>query len=617
MRACPSSVWILVLGLAVLAASARSADAPKRLLANDPQVKALLGRMSLEEKIGQMTQAEQHQLVEEGDIETYFLGSLLSGGDSDPKTNGLQDWTDLYDRFQARAVKTRLGIPILYGVDAVHGHSNVEGGVLFPHNIGLGAARDAALVEQIGRVTAKEVRATGIQWTFAPCVTVARDERWGRTYEGFSEDPKLVAELGAAAVRGLQGADLKEPQRVLACAKHFAGDGGTLFGTGMTSAEAPGGRFPLDRGDVRLSEAELKQLHMQGYVTAIQAGVGSIMPSYSSWNGEKCSGSRRLLTEILKGELGFEGFLISDYDAIDELPGDYRADIKQSINAGMDMVMVPKRYREFYATLKDLVEKGEVPLSRIDDAVTRILRTKAALGLLDAGRSPLADRALHASFGSAEHRALARRAVRQSLVLLKNDKRTLPLSKAAKRIHVSGKSADDLGNQCGGWTITWQGKSGTPTTGTTVLAALRGAAGTGTQVSHSKDGRGAEGADVVVVVVGEEPYAEFKGDRPDLALSKEDMEAIARVKKARIPVVVVLISGRPMILGEALTMADAFVAAWLPGTEGQGVADVLYGDHKPTGKLPHSWPRSMEQVPVNQGDARYDPLFAYGFGLSY
>ena len=616
MRTCPSS-WTLVLGLAALATTAWSADAPKRLSAYDSQVKALLGRMSLEEKIGQMTQAEQHQLAAESDIETYFLGSLLSGGDSDPKTNSLQDWTELYDRFQSRAVKTRLGIPILYGVDAVHGHSNVEGAVLFPHNIGLGATRDPALVEEIGRVTAKEVRATGIHWTFAPCVTVARDERWGRTYEGFSEDPKLVAELGAAAVRGLQGADLKEPQRVLACAKHFAGDGGTLWGTGMSSAEAPGGRFPLDRGDVKLSEAELKQLHMQGYVTAIQAGVGSIMPSYNSWNGEKCSGSRRLLTEILKGELGFEGFLISDYDAIDELPGDYRADIKQSINAGMDMVMVPKKYREFYATLKDLVDKGEVPMSRIDDAVTRILRAKAALGLLDLGRSPLADRTLHASFGSAEHRALARRAVRQSLVLLKNDKRALPLSKGAKRIHVAGKSADDLGNQCGGWTITWQGKSGAPTTGTTVLAAIRSAAGAGIEISHSKDGSGAEGAAVGVVVVGEEPYAEFKGDRTDLALAKEDLEAIARVKKAGIPVVVVLISGRPMILGEALTMADALVAAWLPGTEGQGVADVLFGDHKPSGKLPHSWPRSMVQIPVNTGDASYDPLFAYGFGLTY
>jgi beta-glucosidase len=523
----------------------------------------------------------------------------------------------MYDRYQRRALATRLRIPLLYGVDAVHGHNNVLGAVIFPHNIGLGATRDLDLVEEIGRVTAKEVRATGIPWTFAPCLAVPRDERWGRTYEGFGEDPKLVAVLGAAAVRGLQGTELKDGQRVLACAKHFAGDGGTAWGTGMASADAPGGRYPLDRGDVRLSEAELRRLHVEGYVSAIRAGVGSIMPSYNSWNGEKCSGSRRLLSEILKGELGFEGFLISDYDALDELPGDYRSQIKQSINAGMDMVMVPRRYREFYATLLDLVRKNEVPLSRIDDAVTRILRAKAALGLLDSGRSPLADRRLQASFGSAAHRALARRAVRGSLVLLKNEHRTLPLSRGAKRIHVAGKSAHDLGNQCGGWTITWQGASGAPTTGTTVLEGLRAAAGKGTQVSYSRDGSGAAGADAAVVVLGETPYAEFKGDRADLSLDAEDLETIARVKKAGTPIVLVLISGRPLILGEALARADALVAAWLPGTEGQGVADVLFGDYAPTGKLPLSWPRSMSQIPINAGDPVYDPLFPYGFGLGY
>ena len=603
---------MLVAGVASPGAPARG----RRLSANNAAVKALLERMTLDEKIGQMTQAEQHQLVEEKDVEAYFLGSLLSGGDSDPKTNSLLDWTDMVDRYQSRALATRLRIPLLYGVDAVHGHNNVEGAVLFPHNIGLGATRDPKLVEEVSRITAEEVRATGIQWTFAPCVAVARDERWGRTYESFSEDPALVGVLGAAATRGLQGEDLADPLRVLACAKHFAGDGGTGSGTGMAEAGAPGGRYPLDRGDVRLSEAELKRIHMQGYVQAIGAGVASIMPSYSSWNGEKCSGSRRLLTEILKGELGFEGFLISDYDAIDELPGDYRSDVKQAINAGMDMVMVPAKYRQFFTTLKGLVEAGEVPMSRIDDAVSRILRVKFALGLFDAGRSPLADRKLHARFGSPEHRAVARRAVRESLVLLKNDRRALPLPKAAKRIHVAGKNADDLGSQCGGWTITWQGKSGTPTTGTTVLAALRKAAGERT-ISYSRDGSGASGADVGVVVVGETPYAEFKGDREDLALAKEDLEAIASVKRAGIPVVVVVISGRPLILGEALGMADAVVAAWLPGVEGEGVADVLLGDYAPTGKLPFTWPRAMAQIPINVGDASYDPLFPYGFGLTY
>jgi beta-glucosidase len=610
-----------------VALAAAAADAPiRRLSSYDPEVKALLARMSLAEKIGQMTQAEQDKLVDLNDLETYSLGSLLSGGDSDPKTNSLQDWTDMYDRYQARAIKTRLGIPILYGVDAVHGHNNVEGAVVFPHNIGLGATRDAKLVEQIGRVTANEVRATGIQWTFAPCVAVVRDERWGRTYESFSEDPKLVAELGAAAVRGLQGSDLAEPTRVLACAKHYIGDGGTVWGTGRPDPGAPGGRYPLDQGDVRLSEAELKELHAQGYITAIAAGAASIMPSYNSWNGEKCSGSKRLLTEILKGELGFEGFLISDYNAIDALPGDYRSQIKQSINAGMDMMMVPAKYREFYTTLKELAEKGDVPIARIDDAVTRILRAKAALGLLDAKRPQLADRKLHASFGSPEHRAVARQAVRESLVLLKNQKHVLPLATTAKRIHVAGRNADDLGNQCGGWTITWQGKktsarygsvAGGPTRGTTILAAIRGAAGKATKVTYSEDGAGAAGADVGVVVVGETPYAEFFGDRADLSLAKEDLDAISSVKKAGIPVVVVLVSGRPMILGDALENADALVAAWLPGSEGEGVADVLFGAGKPTGKLPFTWPRSMAQIPINVGDQAYDPLFPYGFGLTY
>jgi beta-glucosidase len=606
-------------------APARAQRAPEglrpgagKLTAHDKEVKALLAKMTLDEKIGQMTQAEQHQLEDVADIDAYHLGSLLSGGNSDPKTNSLADWTDLYDGFQARALKTRLGIPILYGVDAVHGHNNVLGAVIFPHNIGLGATRDPKLVEEISRITAREVRATGIHWSFAPCVAVARDERWGRTYESFGEDPGLVAKLGAAAVRGLQGSDLKDPERVLACAKHFAGDGGTVWGTGMQSGDAPGGRFPLDRGDTRLTEAELSRLHLQGYLTALEAGVGSIMPSYNMWNGERASGSKRLLTDILKTQLGFEGFLISDYDAIDEIPGDYRADIKQSINAGMDMVMVPKKYREFFKTLKSLVEAGEVPVARIDDAVTRILRAKFALGLFEPGRSHLADRSLQKSFGSPEHREVARRAVRQSLVLLKNQKSALPLAKTARRIHVAGKSADDIGNQTGGWTITWQGKSGPTTTGTTVLAGLRAAAGQGTEVTFSQDGSGAAGADVAVVVVGEKPYAEFFGDRPDLALDTEDQAAISAVHKAGIPMVVVLISGRPMILGPALEQADALVAAWLPGSEGQGVADVLFGGgHTFTGKLPFTWPRSTDQLPINVGDQKYDPLFPYGFGLTY
>ena len=595
--------------------AAAPSTARKAFSAYDAEAKALLATMTLEEKVGQMTQAEQEKLTDVKDIQTYFLGSLLSGGSSDPKAgNSLQAWTEMYDGYQKLALQTRLKIPILYGVDAVHGHNNVLGAVVFPHNIGLGATRDPKLVEEIARLTAEEVRATGIQWAFAPCVAVARDERWGRTYESFSEDPSLVAELGTAAVRGLQGTDLKDPLRVLACAKHYVGDGGTSWNSAPHLA-AQGAR--LDQGDTRLSEAELRRIHLAGYPAAIAAGVGSIMPSYNSWNGEKASGSKRLLTDILKTELGFEGFLISDYNALDQLPGDRRAQVKQSINAGMDMVMVPSKYREFYTTLKDLVEKNEVPLARIDDAVLRILRVKIAMGLMDPARSSLADRSLQARFGSPAHREVARRAVRQSLVLLKNEKKTLPLSKTAKRIVVAGKNADDIGNQCGGWTIDWQGKSGPIVPGgTTILAALKAAA-KGGEVTLSADGTGAMGADVAVVVVGEKPYAEFFGDREDLALDKDDLAAIANVKKAGIPVVVVVVSGRPLILGDALGQADAVVAAWLPGTEGQGVADVLFGDYKPTGKLSFTWPRTMAQIPINVGDAAYDPQFPFGFGLTY
>ncbi len=592
---------------------------PKPLSSYDVKALELLSRMTLEEKVGQMTQAEIGAIKDPNDIQKYLLGSLLSGGDSDPRTgNSLMDWTETYDLYQSHALKTRLAIPLLYGVDAVHGHNNVIGAVIFPHNIGLGCTRNPALIEKAAQITAREVRATGINWTFAPCVTVPRDERWGRTYEGFGETPELARTMGEAAVRGLQGADLSNPLNVLACAKHFVGDGGTTFGTGMLKDRRSAERWPLDRGDTRMDEKTLKEIHMPGYADAIAAGVGTIMPSFSSWNGEKCSGSRRLLTDILKIEMGFEGFLISDYAALEELPGDYRSQVEKSINAGMDMVMVPNRYPEFFNTLKALVLQGRVPMSRIDDAVKRILRVKLAMGLMDKGRSPLTDRNLQKSFGSAEHRQVARECVRQSLVLLKNEKKVLPISKRLKRIHVGGRGADDIGMQCGGWTITWQGRSGDLTTGgTTILRAIRKTAARSTEITFARDGSGAEGADVGIVVIGETPYAEFFGDRADLSLDAADIDAVGNMKKAGIPVVAVLLSGRPMIINQVLARADGFIAAWLPGTEGQGVADVLFGDYSPTGKLSFSWPRSMSQVPINVGDARYDPLFKYGFGLSY
>ncbi|HJS23486.1 MAG TPA: glycoside hydrolase family 3 N-terminal domain-containing protein [Pyrinomonadaceae bacterium] len=587
---------------------------PGSLRANDANVKALLSRMTLEEKVGQMIQANSASLKDPGDVEKLFLGSILSGGSSDPKTgNSLIDWTDHYDSLQSRTQSTRLRIPILYGIDAVHGHSNVLNAVIFPHNIGLGCSRNPGLVERAARITAIETRATGINWTFAPCVTVPRDERWGRSYEGFGETPELARMMGEAAVRGYQGNDLSDPASVLACAKHWIGDGGTKYGTGR---KLRADLQILDRGDVVLSESDLRKIHLAGYVSAIKAGVGTIMPSYSSWNGVKCSGSKRLLTEILKEELRFDGFLISDYDAIDEMPGDYKTQIETSTNAGMDMFMVSAKYRELYALLLELVRENRVAMSRIDDAVTRILRVKFAMGLMDAGRSHLADRKLHTTFGSAAHRQVARECVRASLVLLKNEKRVVPVSKNLNRIHVAGKSADDIGNQCGGWTISWQGKSGDQTSGgTTILKAIKETVSPQTMITYSADGANAAGADLGIVVIGETPYAEWMGDRQTLELSEEDVAVVDKMKQAGMPLLIVLISGRPLIIEKVIDKADAFVAAWLPGTEGRGVTDVLFGNFKPIGKLSFSWPRSMNQIPINAGDKNYDPLFAYGFGL--
>jgi beta-glucosidase len=596
---------IVILG-GVMSVSAKN----KPLSFYDPQVKKLLSQMTFEEKIGQMTQAEHGGLKDITDVEKYYLGSILSGGSSDPENgNSLQAWTDLYDNYQKHALKTRLGIPLLYGIDAVHGHNNVLGAVIFPHNIGLGCTRDPKLVERIARITAIEVRATGINWTFSPCVTVPQDIRWGRTYEGFSENSELVKILGEAAVRGYQSSDLKNPLSILACAKHYAGDGGTIFGSSELTKM-------LDQGDTCVDEATLRKIHLSPYITAVQAGVSSIMPSYSSWNGVKCSASKHLLTKVLKEELGFEGFLISDYIAIKQINPDYKTAVEISISAGMDMAMEPKSYREFFTAIKELVEQGKVPMSRIDDAVTRILRVKFAMGLMDKNKSVFTDRSLHKKFGSAEHREVARQAVRQSLVLLKNERNTLPISKKVTRIHVSGKSADDIGNQCGGWTIDWQGRSGDVTTdGTTILQAVKNTVSKDTKVTFSKDGTGADGADIGVVVIGETPYAEGKGDVAGPILAKEDIETVNNMKKAGIPVVVILISGRPLIINDVLERADAFIAAWLPGTEGQGVADILFGDYRPTGKLSFSWPRSVSQI--GAGAAKKEPLFVYGYGLTY
>jgi beta-glucosidase len=564
----------------------------------------LLARMTLDEKVGQITQADHSYLKSDEDVSRFFLGSVLSGGGSDVGGNTAREWADHVERLQRRALGTRLGVPLLYGIDAVHGHNNVRGAVIFPHNIGLGATRNPRLVEEVARATAVEVAATGIHWTFSPCVAVPRDERWGRTYEGFGETAELAALLGAAAVRGYQGAGLGSETAILACAKHYVGDGGTKGG--------------VDQGDAVFDEAVLRRVHLPGYEAAVKAGVGSVMASFNSWNGEKVHGIKRLLTGVLKEELGFDGLLVSDWQAIDQLPGDYASDVERSLNAGIDMVMVPEHYQRFFETLKAAVQAGRVPLSRIDDAVRRILTVKLRLGLFE---KPLRDRSLLDRVGSPEHRALARRAVRESLVLLKNEREVLPLSKRLRHVVVAGSGADDVGRQCGGWTIEWQGASGRITDGTTILEAIRRGVGPGATVTHSKDGALPAGADVAVVVIGEKPYAEMKGDRSSLDLDAEDVETVTRARRGGVPVVVVLLTGRPLVLEPILPLADAIVVAWLPGSEGDGVADVLFGDWKPTGKLGHSWPASTRDVPLNVDrlgpDTGARPLYPYGYGLSY
>jgi beta-glucosidase len=568
---------------------------------------ALLARMTLEEKIGQMVQVDSAALKEKADVKKYFLGSVLSGGGSDPADNSPATWKKFAEEFQTQALATRLKIPLLYGIDAVHGHNNVDGAVIFPHHVGLGATHNARLIERAERVTADEVAGTGIRWAFDPCIAVSQDIRWGRSYESYGSSPELVGELGAAAVRGLQGEALGK-NSVLACVKHFAGDGGTAGGK--------------DQGDTVCDEATFRKMFIAPYKPAIAAGAGSIMVSFNSWNGVKMHGNKHLLTDVLKGEMGFKGFLVSDWAAIDQLGPNYKSDIEKSINAGLDMIMIPAgpgeghNYMDFIADLKALVAEEKVSASRIDDAVRRILTVKYQMGLFE---NPWTDPALTAKIGSSEHRAVARECVRESLVLLKNEKQVLPLKKNLKRITVIGKAAGDLGIQCGGWTIDWQGKTGNVTSGgTTLLAALKKSAGANTEIFFSPDGDDLKKTDAVIIVVGEQPYAEMKGDRADLMLPTADADLIAKAKATGAPVVTVLYSGRPLVLGKSLEASDAFVAAWLPGTEGLGLTDVLFGNVKPTGKLPRPWPSDNSELSSAAFAAPGKlPLFATGFGLTY
>ena len=574
----------------------------------------LLSYMTLEEKIGQMTQVDRQFLDGDKNIGTYFLGSLLSGGGSTPAKNFPKSWAEMYDGYQKIALSTRLSIPIIYGIDAVHGHNNVVGATIFPHHIGLGCTNNPQLIEDVYRATAEEIAATGIDWDFAPCLAVPRDERWGRTYEGFGETPDIVKKMAAAAVRGLQTDRLDGPTSILACAKHFIGDGGTKWGTGLNEK--------LDQGNTQVTDQELREIHLPGYLPALEAGVGTIMPSYSQINSEYMHMNNDLLNGLLKKELDFKGFVVSDWQGLERMVGhdDYKTNIIAGINAGIDMVMVPgaekyggQTYTSFINLLIESVKEGSVSENRINDAVARILKIKFKMGLFE---RPYSDKSLLSKVGSKEHRNIAREAVKQSLVVLKNDG-VLPLSKDLGHIHVAGKNADNLGNQCGGWTISWQGESGPITKGTTIYEAIQVAVNSVTSVTYSKNGSGAKGADVGLVVIGETPYAEMEGDRESLVLDKEDLAAIDRIKKAGVPVVVIIVSGRPLIIADELDKWAGLIAAWLPGSEGRGVADVIFGDYNPTGRLSVSWPRSMEQIPINFGDSDYDPLFEYGFGLSY
>ena len=578
---------------------------------NRKQIDALLQEMTLREKVGQMTQVSQSHVTPE-EVAEHAIGSVLNGGSDNPEPNTPAAWAGMARSYEEAALESRLGVPLLYGVDAVHGHSNVHGATVFPHNVGLGAAGDPALVEVVARVTAAEMLATNIHWNFAPCVAVPQDVRWGRTYEGFGSDPEPVAALSAAYVEGLQ---VGNGLSALACAKHFVGDGGTRWGSAKTPAWLDwwewGETWQIDQGVTDVDEETLWAVHLRPYVATMAAGVRTIMVSYSSWDGVKMHAHRYLLTDVLKGELGFDGFLVSDWMAIDQIDPDYHTCVVEAINAGLDMVMVPFDYERFIDTLAEAVAAGEVSASRIDDAARRILTVKAGMGLFS---HPFGEEGLLDEVGSAANRAVARRAVRRSAVLLKNEDDLLPLPRNVPRLLVAGRAADDVGLQAGGWTVDWQGGAGDIIPGTTLLEAIRHESGPASEVVYAPDGNlpDDERADVAIVVLAEEPYAEGLGDRPDLTLPAADVALLERVRGCCRKLIVILYSGRPLIVTEQLPQWDAFVAAWLPGSEGGGIADLLFGDYPFGGRTPYAWPRSMRAF---EEDADESPLFPRGAGL--
>lgn len=593
------------------------------------RIKALLEQMTLEEKAGQLMQPEQATL-DVADVTAYGVGSVLSGGGSAPSTgNSAQNWADRVNELKQAALDSRLGIPLLYGVDAVHGNNNVAGATIYPHNIALGAAADTELTEAIGRATAEEVRATGIQWTFAPTLGNALNERWGRTYECFSEDYDLVAQLGAAYIRGFQGEigteEYLDDTHVLATAKHYIGEGYTVDG--------------VNQGDVEMTPEEFDALLSGGvinpYTSALDEGVRTVMVSYNSVNGVKCHENKHLIQELLKDQLGFTGFVISDYNGIQQNSGlTYKDQVRQALDAGIDMFMEVTAWKDTMNAIVELVEDGEISQERLDDAVSRVLRVKFEAGLFEETIAGDTEKELLENFGSEEHRELARQAVRESLVLLKNDivgdVDALTALNNANNIQMSGQKAYDLGSQCGGWSVSWQGMQGNITQGTTIIEAINNAKAEGVQLSHDVTGEVAEGKDAVIAVFGEVPYAETNGDRSvsKLTVSAKDQEMLENLRtslegKNDIPKIAIIIAGRPLDIDEYFDMFDAVIMAWLPGTEGAGVADVLFGEYDFTGVLPYTWMKDAEDIYLKKDAAlageEVDPdkvLFPNGYGLN-
>jgi beta-glucosidase len=594
--------------------------------ATEAFVTDLMAKLTLEEKVGQVIQADIGSIKPE-DLKTYPLGSILGGGSSPPlgapDRSPQKPWVDTAKAFREAAAHRPGGthVPLLFGIDAVHGDNNVVGAVLFPHNIALGAAHDPELIRRIGKATAYETSAAGFDWAFGPTLAAPRDDRWGRTYEGYSEDPAIIRQYAGEMILGLQGAvspftggggGVIQQGHVAASAKHFLGDGGTENG--------------VDQGNTKVSEDELIRVHAQGYVPAINAGTLTIMASFNSWNGQKMHGNKSLLTDVLKGKMGFDGFVVGDWNGHGQVQGCKPTDCPASINAGLDMFMAPDSWKALYANTLAEVKSGVIPMARLDDAVRRILRVKAKMGLFQAAR-PYEGR--EGVIGSPKHRAIAREAVRKSLVLLKNDG-VLPVKSSAK-VLVAGSGADDIGKQSGGWTLSWQGTGNTnadfPNAESIYAGVKTAVEAGGGSATLSVDGSFAQKPDVAIVVFGENPYAEGVGDlKTSLEYqpgAKTDLALLKSLKAKGVPVVAVFLSGRPLWVNPEINASDAFVAAWLPGSEGGGVADVLVGDKagKPRtdfhGKLSFSWPKRADQFRLNKGDKVYDPLFAYGYGLTY